>query len=57
MRREPALGAPSAIPNRVEQLSAKRQTGRATFQAMHSALFFFGYFWFSHRMAAGEANV
>jgi hypothetical protein len=57
MRREPALGTGSAIPNRVEQLSAKRQTGRATFQAMHSALFFFGYFWFSHRMAAGEANV
>ena len=29
----------------------------ATFRAMHSASIYFTYFWFSHRSAAGEADV
>jgi hypothetical protein len=30
---------------------------RATFWFMHPASFYFAYFWFSHRMAAGEAKA
>jgi hypothetical protein len=40
------------------RLSASRQSGRATLHAMHRArAYFFAYFWFSPRPAAGEANA
>ena len=34
-----------------------RSIGRATFQPMRLGTFFFAFFWFSHRTAAGEASA